>query len=115
MPTSARFDQFDNLYILDHNRSRILIYRNRQTHIVTGTIKTVSGLPVPGVQVDTVGHTFSGISNALGVYTLTELITGTYELIPSKDLFTFSPVSRTVSVPTNTLAQDFTAFTSASV
>lgn len=29
MPLSARFDQFDNLYVIDHNRSRILIYRNR--------------------------------------------------------------------------------------
>jgi hypothetical protein len=27
MPTTARFDEFDNLYVLDHNRSRILIYR----------------------------------------------------------------------------------------
>lgn len=28
MPLSARFDLFDHLYILDHNRSRILIYRS---------------------------------------------------------------------------------------
>jgi sugar lactone lactonase YvrE len=27
MPVSARFDQFDNLYVIDHNRNRILIYR----------------------------------------------------------------------------------------
>jgi sugar lactone lactonase YvrE len=26
MPRSARFDQFGNLYVLDHNRSRVLIY-----------------------------------------------------------------------------------------
>lgn len=26
---SARFDQFDNLYILDHTRNRVLIYLNR--------------------------------------------------------------------------------------
>ncbi|MCX6025565.1 MAG: NHL repeat-containing protein [Chloroflexi bacterium] len=30
MPLSARFDQLGNLYVIDHNRSRILIYRNRQ-------------------------------------------------------------------------------------
>ncbi len=33
MPTSARFDQFDNLYILDHNRSRILIYKRHEVEI----------------------------------------------------------------------------------
>ena len=30
MPLSARFDSLDNLYILDHNRSRILIYRHHE-------------------------------------------------------------------------------------
>lgn|GEM_PF-3447017 len=29
MPTTLRFDQFDNLYILDGNRSRILIYHSQ--------------------------------------------------------------------------------------
>ena len=36
MPLSARFDQFDNLYILDHNRSRILIYRDRESGPILG-------------------------------------------------------------------------------
>lgn len=33
MPTSARFDRFDNLYILDHNRSRILIYKRHEVEM----------------------------------------------------------------------------------
>jgi len=34
MPMSARFDQFDNLYVFDGNRSRILIYRHHQAPTV---------------------------------------------------------------------------------
>lgn len=34
MPTSAQFDQFDNLYVLDHNRNRILIYRRYEVEIL---------------------------------------------------------------------------------
>jgi len=101
MPLSARFDQFDNLYILDHNRSRILIYRNREvpTYIVTGTIRAETGEPIAGVIVETVGYASSGLSDASGVYTLTGLVTGTYTLVPNSSYFTFSPVSRTIDVP----------------
>ncbi len=109
MPDSARFDQFDNLYILDHNRGRILIYRNRevQTYVVTGAIKTASGDPIPGVQVETTSYASSGLSDASGAYTLTGVVTGTYELVPSKNHYVFTPVTRTVSVPQVTVNQNF--------
>jgi sugar lactone lactonase YvrE len=113
MPLPARFDQFDNLYILDHNRNRILIYRDRQvqTYTVTGAIKTASGAPVPGVQVETIGYASSGISDASGMYTLTGLITGTYQLVPSKNSYTFMPATRTVGVPPDMEEQDFVVCT----
>ena len=112
MAYSARFDQFDNLYFLDHTRSRILIYRDRQVHTytVTGMIETSSGDPIPGVQVETVGYASSGVSDASGVYTLTGLITGTYELVPTKNHYTFSPATRTVNVPEATANQDFVGY-----
>jgi hypothetical protein len=37
------------------------------------------------------------------------LISGTYTLTPTKSGYTFSPPSRTVSVPPNATGQDFTA------
>jgi len=109
MPLSARFDQFDNLYILDHNRSRILIYKSRevQTYIVTGTIKTSDGDPIPGVRIETLRYASGGVSDASGAYTLTGLVTGTYQLIPSKKHYVFTPVTRIVSVPAATANQDF--------
>jgi len=112
MPFSARFDQFDNLYVLDGNRSRILIYRDRevQTYSVTGMIRRENGDPIPGVQVETTRYASSGISDASGAYTLTGLITGTYELIPNKNHYTFTPITRTVNVPEATVNQDFVGY-----
>ncbi|MGA9347775.1 MAG: hypothetical protein WBW48_03080, partial [Anaerolineae bacterium] len=45
MPFSARFDQFDNLYILDGNRSRILIYRNREVTPTSTATPTATSTP----------------------------------------------------------------------
>jgi predicted outer membrane repeat protein len=111
MPMSARFDQFDNLYVIEHNRNRILIYRQRQVETckVSGTIETPMGDPVPGVHVETVGYAASGVSDASGGYTLTGLITGTYEIVPDKAGYTFAPSSRIVHVPPSPGGQDFTA------
>jgi len=112
MPFSARFDQFDNLYILDGNRSRILVYRNSQvpTYNVTGTITTDNGTPIPGVKVETVGYASSGTTNDSGLYTLTGLIPGTYTIIPSKDGYIFEPTSRTIDVSGDISGQDFLGY-----
>ena len=111
-PFSIRFDVFDNLYVMDHNRNRILIYRaqDTRTYAVTGTISLPSGAPVTDVQVETVGYAASAKSNASGAYTLTGLVTGTYSLVPSKEGYTFLPVSRTISIPGTTSSQDFTGY-----
>jgi PKD repeat protein len=109
MPLSARFDQFDNLYILDHNRMRILIYRDRQveTYQLTGTIRMATGEPITGVSVETTGYASSGLCDASGAYTLTGLITGTYEIVPTKDHYTFTPPLKTITVPTSAASLDF--------
>jgi hypothetical protein len=109
---SARFDQFDNLYILDHNRSRILIYRSCdvQTYTVTGTIRTAIGGAVAGVQVETIGYASRGISDASGRFAVTGLVTGTYVIQPSKLGYSFSPVTRTVQIPPMGNGQDFVGF-----
>lgn len=112
MPTSARFDQFGNLYIIDANRTRILIYRRAavETYAITGTVKTAYGEPISDVQVETVGYAASARSDASGVYTLTGVVTGTYTLVPSKEGYMFTPITRTISVPAMTSGQDFTGY-----
>lgn len=112
MPLSARFDQFDNLYILDHNRGRVLIYKSRipETYTIGGTVKTVDGSPIAGVQVETTNYGASAITDSTGAYTLTGIITGSYQLRPLKSLYTFEPAFRQVTVPGNTADQDFIGF-----
>jgi hypothetical protein len=110
-PAVARFDQFDNLYMVDSTRSRILIYRNKEvrTFSVAGTIKSIQGVPIPDVKVDAVGYVSSDLTDSSGAFTLTGLITGTYQLKPTKLNCTFTPSIRTVDVPMITENQNFTA------
>jgi len=69
-----------------------------------------SGNPISGVTIsDGAGHTATTDSN--GNYTLSGLAAGTYTITPSKSGYTFSPTSRTVSVPPNATGQDFTGIT----
>ena len=63
---------------------------------------------MPGVSLST-GPGVSTATDASGYYTLTGLISGTYTLTPTKSGYTFSPPSRTVSVPPSASGQDFTA------
>lgn len=110
-PISTRFDQFDNLYMLDLTRHRILIYRDQhvQTYSLTGTIETMEGTPISGVQVETSGFASNSISNELGVFELTGLITDTYTLSPSKNNCTFIPLNLAVDVPVVSGDIDFVA------
>ena len=108
---SARFDQLDNLYILDHNRSRILIYKNREvpTYAIVGVIKRPGAEPVGGVLVETVGYAASARTDATGSYTLTGIVTGTYRIVPEAEGYVFVPADRTITVSSNVTGQDFTA------
>ncbi len=108
---STRFDQFDNLYILDHTRNRVLIYWDHfvPTYFITGTVRTNTGNAVPNVQVDTVGYAASGISSSSGAYTLSGLVTGTYTVIPTRGNCIFIPPTRNVSIPNSSGEQDFIA------
>ena len=47
------------------------------------------------------------MTDSNGNYTLAGLATGTYTLTPSKSDYTFSPPTRTVSVPESKTGQDF--------
>jgi protocatechuate 3,4-dioxygenase beta subunit len=75
---------------------------------IAGRVTDGSGNPIAGVTIsDGAGHTAT--SDASGNYTLSGLAAGTYTLTPSKSGYTFSPASRTVSVPPSATGQNFTA------
>jgi hypothetical protein len=81
------------------------------TYSISGHIRDGSGSPISGVTVS-VSAGGSATTDANGAYTIDGLTAGTYTLTPSKSGYTFSPPTRTVSVPPDATGQDFTGSSS---
>lgn len=78
------------------------------TYSISGRVTNRNNNPVSDVTISS-GSSLNTTTNASGYYTITNLITGTYTVAPDKSGYTFSPISRTVSVPPNATGKDFTA------
>ncbi len=74
----------------------------------SGYVTDGAGAGITGVTVSA-GAAGSATTDGSGVYTLSGLAAGTYTLTPSKSGYTFSPDSRTVTVPPSATGVDFTA------
>ena len=98
-----------NLVDGDTNGFRDVFVHDREgiVYSISGRITNPSGNPIPGVSISAVPG-FSVVTDTSGYYTITNVITGTYTLIPSLIGYTFSPPSRAVSVPPDAMGQDFT-------
>jgi len=79
------------------------------TYTILGQVRDGGSNPISGVTVSA-GTGSSATTDASGAYTITGLITGTYTLTPSKSGWTFSPATRTVSVPPDATEKDFTGY-----
>jgi len=74
---------------------------------ISGRVLDTNNNPISGITVaDGAGHAVT--TDAGGSYTLSDLAAGTYTLTPSKSNYTFSPTSRTITVPGNATGVDFT-------
>jgi protocatechuate 3,4-dioxygenase beta subunit len=76
------------------------------TFSITGRVTDSASNPLTGVTL-TIAPTGTATLDASGFFTVTNLITGTYTITPTKSGFTFTPTARTVSVPPNATAQNF--------
>ncbi len=74
-------------------------------HSISGQVTDASE-PLSGVIISEVGGR-SATTNSDGNYILRGLASGTYNIAPSKSGYTFSPPSRTVTVPPDATGQDF--------
>lgn len=74
---------------------------------ISGHVQDDGGNPISDGMISA-GAGGSATTDAGGAYTITNVMTGTYTLTPSKSGYTFSPVTRTVSVPPDATGQDFT-------
>jgi murein DD-endopeptidase MepM/ murein hydrolase activator NlpD len=81
--------------------------RTGETYSISGRVTDKNIDPISGVTMSA-GSGINATTDASGVYIITGLITGTYTITPSKSGYTFSPASRTVSVPPNVIEQNFT-------
>jgi hypothetical protein len=102
--------------MVDSNTGRIvgdngLIMRlttTGETYTVTGAISDSTGSPLDWALIST-DHGDWSKTNDQGQYALTGLEAGDYTLTPFKLGYTFSPPTRTVSLPPSASEQDFTA------
>ena len=77
------------------------------TYTVSGHVADNNAQSLAGVTVSA-GAGGSAATNASGDYSIANVPAGDYTLTPAKSGYTFSPLSRTVSVPFNTSDQNFT-------
>ncbi|MCJ7530307.1 MAG: carboxypeptidase regulatory-like domain-containing protein [Anaerolineales bacterium] len=74
---------------------------------ITGTITDAASAPISGVTMST-NTGVTATTNSSGVYTIGGLTPGTYTITPTLTGYTFSPTSRSVTMPPNSTAQNFT-------
>ena len=79
----------------------------RTSFWISGRVVDGSGLGISGVTVSA-GSGGSATTDANGDYVINHVITGTYTLTPTKLCHSFSPPTRTVTVPPDAEDQDFT-------
>ncbi len=84
------------------------ICHNVSTYSITGRVTNASSQAISGVTIST-NTGLSAMTGADGNFTFTGLVTGTYTLTPFKTSYTFTPASRTVSIPPVASGQNFTA------
>ncbi len=98
----------DYVYVADYYGGFIILRFTGEgtNYSISGHVTNLFGSPLDGVTVSA-GEGYTDITDASGNYTISNVITGTYPIIPSLVGYTFSPASQTVSVPPDAVAQDF--------
>jgi uncharacterized repeat protein (TIGR01451 family) len=75
---------------------------------VSGRVLNSAGKPLADVQI-AANDTYSGTTDANGVYTITGVLSGTHTFAPATLGYFWSPSSRVVTVPPDAAEQDFAA------
>ncbi len=76
---------------------------------VSGRVLNSAGTPLVDVRI-AASETYSGTTDADGVYTITGVLSGTHTVAPATLGYFWSPSSRAVTVPPDAAGQDFTAY-----
>jgi hypothetical protein len=84
----------------------LLKLKTSGAYSISGNVKDYNGIPLSGVSITT-DSGYSTFTNSWGDYMLSSIITGTHTLFPSMPGYIFSPFSRSISVPPDTIGLDF--------
>ena len=97
-------------HLLGHEENDMMRPLVLVTYSISGRVRTADGTPIAGVTITLSGAaTGSTTTDAQGNYTLSGLSDGNYTVTPSLVSYTFSPVSRNVTVNNaNVTGQNFT-------
>lgn len=77
------------------------------TYTISGQVNDTLAQPLAGVLISA-GASGATTTNASGVYTLTNLVAGSYAITPSLAGVSFTPAQRTITVPPSAVGQNFT-------
>ncbi|MFH1282181.1 MAG: carboxypeptidase regulatory-like domain-containing protein, partial [bacterium] len=88
------------------SKTNINFTATKLTYSISGTI-THNGSGLQGVVVSAGGNQATTAAN--GSYTISNLVSGTYTIIPSHNSYTFDPLSRTLNLQNNLSNVDFEA------
>jgi hypothetical protein len=109
----SAFPTTDGAYDTSHNGSSDVFASVLETGAaplfsISGHVRDGDGTTVHGVTVSTIWGG-SATTDTDGSYALTDLPLGTYNVVPSKSGYTFSPTSQAVTVPPGASGVDFVA------
>ena len=98
----------DYAYVADFGEGLIILryIGVGATYTISGRVADAGNNPIPGVTVSASAG-YSALTDSRGNYTISSVITGTYTVTPSLPGYTFTPPSRTVSVPPDATGMDF--------
>jgi hypothetical protein len=80
-----------------------VVVRSVGNYSISGRVTDATNNLISGVIVSS-NSGGSAITNASGVYTITDIITGTYTITPTLNGYRFAPVTRTVTLPPSGMA-----------
>jgi len=84
-----------------------ILLKHINAKVIVGRITDNDGNPMADVEVSA-GPNSNTTTDSSGVYTLTNVFTGAYMVIPKKTGYIFSPPTRMVGMPPDAVGQDFT-------
>jgi PKD repeat protein len=97
-----------SVYIADDEGGLYIVqFTGCPGYTISGSVTDADSVPLADVTVSA-GTGGMATTDSIGYYMITDLITGTYSLIPAEAAYTFIPSTRVVNVPPNTTAQNFT-------